>query len=103
MNLYFQFLTQNQTVEAIEMLGVLGSLLKGETLKGITRMSANAVISRSTFKGLDALMARRSKQRFQQLELVVDPIKAPLGKSAHITSLDGIFSPSPACALWLPT
>jgi hypothetical protein len=49
MNLYFQFLTQNQTVEAAQMLALTAVLTQAFELKGRTKVCAQGAISYSTF------------------------------------------------------
>jgi hypothetical protein len=102
MTLYFQFMTQNQTAEAIEMLRLIPVLTDSRTLKGHATISAQASISRCTFLDLDALIAKMEAKRFNQLEVALERTQLA-GRLADIASLKGFFSPSPTCALWLPT
>ena len=104
MNLYFQFLTQNQTTQVARMLEVIAILVDGQVLKGHVNMYAQGAISRSTFSELGALAGRIAEKRFNELELVPETSRLCLaGSQADIDCLQSIFSVSPTCALWLPT
>ncbi|MEJ0088210.1 MAG: hypothetical protein WDM80_00405 [Limisphaerales bacterium] len=104
MNLYFQFLTQNQTAEAIEILQFIPLLTEGLAIKGRTRVSAQALTSRSTFTDIKNLIRKLRETRFNQLEVKSEMVQMRFGGgSVDITSLTGVFSPSPTCSLWLPT
>jgi hypothetical protein len=104
MNLYFQFLTQNQSADAIEMILLPALLWPAQPLGGSLKMSAEGVISRSKFSELEAVAAKRAKKRFKQLELIFDVKELQIGAvTARVSSFNGVFSPSPTCDLWLPT
>jgi hypothetical protein len=104
MIIYFQFLTQNQTVEAIELVRLIPALTSGQEFKGRVKVSAQAAVSRSKFADLESLIGRMAKKSFNLLEIVMDPIPKCVGwTSDRITSISGIFSPSPTSALWLRT
>ena len=104
MNIYFQFLTHNQTVEAIHMLRLVNVLTDSAALKGRVKISAQAMVSHSTFSDIETLCAKMATRRFNQLEVLPDPLQARLGGvDINITSINGVFYPSLTGALWLPT
>src|SRR5436190_3180923 len=104
MNLYFQFLTQNQTTEASRILEVIAVLTEAPVLKGRAKIYAQGAISHSTFSGIGTLAERMSKKRFNELELTLDVSQLHFGVSqSHIKSVECTLSVSPTCALWFPT
>jgi hypothetical protein len=104
MNLYFQFLTQNQTAEASKMLQAISFLTGDQACSGRVKVSAQGTISRSTFSDIEDLSAKMANRRFNELEVLPDPLPRKLGGGdARITALNGVFYPSPTGALWLAT
>lgn len=103
-NLYFQCLTQNQTANAVRMLKLISICSSSGKGVGRVKLSAEAGISRSQFSDLNALIGRLERKRFNQLEVsLTSAPRALAGISAPVISVNGVFSPSPTCSLWLPT
>src|SRR3954453_12679698 len=98
MTLYFQFLTQNQTVEVGKML-YLARILAGCTeLSGRVNVYAQGKISRSSFAGIAQLSKRIEKRRFNELELLPNRPGRFLGsRVAHIKSYVCTLAPSATC------
>ncbi|MDB6124732.1 MAG: hypothetical protein JWQ71_3725 [Pedosphaera sp.] len=104
MNLYFQFFTQNQTSESVEIVRILESLVRKGSLGGRSKVSVHGETRRSTFKSLEVFAAKIAEKRFNQFELIFDPVQVHFGNIvADTRSFNCVFSPSPTCALWLPT
>jgi len=86
------------------MVRLIPAVTGGLEFSGQIKVSAQAAVSRSKFSGLEALCSRMAKRPFNQLEIVLDSLPSRSGEAVgRITSLCGIFSPSPTSALWLPT
>ncbi len=104
MNLYFQFLTQEKSANAVEVIQLPTLLWPGQSLGGKAKVSAEGVISHSTFARIEALSANKSKKQFRQLEVIYNaPKTLQLGTcAAQVVSLNGVFTTSPTCELWLP-
>lgn len=104
MKLFFQFLTQNQTVKVVQCLQLMELIIKGKILKGKIKISsggANSVSNFSTIKGLSVKLANR---HFNCLEVIPEFLGLHLGGvDARITSINGVFTPSPTCAVWMHT
>lgn len=104
MNIYFQFLTQDQTFRAIEVLRLIPVLTDGAELKGVVKTSKQALISHLKFAGLETLLPKIQQNRLNQLEIIPDASKLRFrGVAARLISINGVFSPSPTSAIWLPT
>ena|SRR5258708_27561274 len=104
MNLYFQFLTQDQSVDAVEILGLIPVLIGDPALRGRVRVSAQASVSRSTFSDMEALSSRLASRRFNELEVLPRPLPRQFASvKVCVQSINSVFYPSPTSALWLPT
>src|SRR5690242_4374351 len=102
MNLYFQFLTQNQTAGTARMLDVIAFLTDGQPLTGQVKLYAQGAASRSTFSDIAALIERLSKKRFNELELILDVAQLRLTGRQRLKSFSCNLTISPTCELWFP-
>ena len=103
MNLYFQFLTQNQTTETALLMESVTTFTDGQPLKGRVKLYAQGAISHSSFTEIGALVSRMAKRRFNELELTPDVSWLRLGGGqSHIKFVECTLSVSPTCALWFP-
>ena len=103
-NLYFQFLTQDQSAGAIDLIKIPQLLFRDGTPCGRMKVSSEGVVSSSRFSGIDALAARLAKRQFNQLELGFDVEKLKFGRiSAAVQSVNGVFTPAITSTLWMPS
>jgi hypothetical protein len=104
MNLYFQILTQVQTIEAIELLHFpLALVLDGKT-EGTVKMSSGGKTSRFKFNDHDQLIAKIGKKIFNQFEVNYDSNKFNMGlRDTSVKSVTGVFTPSASGKLWFPS
>ncbi|MBE0541158.1 MAG: hypothetical protein IH623_07215 [Verrucomicrobia bacterium] len=102
MNLYFQFLTQNPTAEAIKLIEIPALFSQNKPLGGRVKVSSEGVISGSKFLRIEALTVAKSEQRFNQLEVIFDVEALQFPMTEGVLALNGVFSPSPKNELWLP-
>jgi hypothetical protein len=103
MNLYLQFLTQNQEAATLRILRAATALFSGE-LKVQARVFTQAATSRLSMATIAGLMDKMSGKRFNSLELLPETRRLQFGPgNVRIQSLRCVLSPSPTCALWLPT
>src|SRR5260370_14280580 len=101
MNLYFQFLTQNQNVEALQMLQTIGLITDVQAFKGRAKLRAQASTSRCSFSGFDAFAAKMERKRFNRLEVLPEIRWLDIGAvRARVLVCRGDLTPSPTCALW---
>lgn len=107
MNLYFQFLTQNQTADAVEILRFIPALIDGQGISGRVKITAHTLLSSSArykYLGCDALIAKLAKRRFNLVEVKLEGAELRLaGTFKVVKAVKGIFSPSATSELWLPT
>jgi hypothetical protein len=103
MNLYFQFLTQNQSVSAVDLVQLPALMFSGQAVPGKTKMSTGGKLLHSKFTDLENLSVKLTKTRFNELEVVYDVGKLNIGTTAlKIINLNGVFYPSPTCEIWFP-
>jgi hypothetical protein len=101
MNLYFQFLTQNQSASAIELIQLPALLVSGQAIAGKTKMSTGGKLMHSKFSSIETLSAKLAKTRFNELEVIYDIKKLKIGMTtAQVENLNGVFYPSTTGELW---
>jgi hypothetical protein len=84
MNLYFQFLTQNQSASAIDLIQLPALLVPGQTVAGKTKMSAGGKLLHSKFSSIETLSAKLAKTRFNELEVIYDVKKLKIGTTTSM-------------------
>ncbi len=82
MNLYFQFLTQNQSVSAVDLVQLPALMFSGQAVPGKTKMSTGGKLLHSKFTDLENLSVKLTKTRFNELEVVYDVGKLNIGTTA---------------------
>ncbi len=103
MNLYFQFLTQNQTVDAVDLIQLPSLFLAQGEFVGTAKVSSEGVVTQFKFKALANVSRRLKSKRFHQAEVIFDLAERGLEWiPAEACSLNGVFTASPTSDLWLP-
>jgi hypothetical protein len=104
MNIYFQFLTQNQSLAATDLIRLPALLGSEQTITGKTKMVAGGKLTNSKFSSLETLSSSLAAARFNELEVVYDVKKLKIGNNVgNIKTLNGVFYPSPTCKFWVPS
>jgi hypothetical protein len=102
MNLYFQFLTQNQSTEAIRLIQI-PCLMWQSPLAGMARLSTEGVISRVRFTELESLSSRLQKKQFAEMQIGINAKGLRIGTTeAQVRTVEGLFTSSATSALWRP-
>jgi hypothetical protein len=101
MNLYFQVLTQTQTVEALQLLRFLRVFAQELEIKGKVSVSSGGKIYRHSFSNYEKLISKVGSKRFNQFEAKFDPqaFDLALGDST-VTSVTAVFTPASSGDLW---
>jgi hypothetical protein len=103
MNIYFQFLTQNQSASAIDLIQLPALLVSGQAIAGKTKTSTGGKLLHSKFSSIETLSAKLAKTRFNELEVIYDIKKLKIGRTtAQVKNLNGVFYPSTTGKLWFP-
>ena len=101
MNLYFQFLTQNQSTSAIDLIQLPALLTSGQAVAGKTKTSAGGKLLHSKFSSIETLPAKLARTHFNELEVIYDIEKLKIGTTtAQVKNLNGVFYPSTTGELW---
>lgn len=104
MNLYLQFLTQNQSAAAINLVKMPALLVGRDEICGRVKISAGGQITSFDCSNIEKLVSQLASARLNGVEITYQVTALDIGaKEAPVNLLAAVFTPSPTCSLWLPS
>jgi hypothetical protein len=101
MNLYFQMLTQVQTIDALELLRFPLVFATDLEMKGNAVVSSGGKKSRFRFSSCEGLISKIGNKRFNQFEVRYAPEVFDIGlNDTPVISATAVFTPAATGDLW---